>query len=173
MPGRATTSIARRLGGPAARRRRHRRVALALALLAVIAGVLVVAGGSDDDDRGGQPVATGGEPIARVCQLSNTEIATAQRALLRDNDAPGAVEGFLGDAFVDLSRDRSAAIRAVDPPPAPEVLAVLDDFDAVVDAIEDDPAIGVGTDPFVDVDARWEELGLPDCAMGAGTVEPE
>ena len=134
-------------------------------LVAVIAGVLVVAGGTDGDDEP-DPVSVGADPIARVCQLSNDEIATAQRALLRDNDAPGAVEGFLGDAFVDLGRDRAAAIRATDPPPAPEVLAVLDDFDAVVDAIEADPSIGLDRDPFEAVDARWHEIGLDDCMMG-------
>jgi hypothetical protein len=134
--------------------------------------VLWVAGsGTDGDgDRDGGP-AVAADSIAGTCQQSNEQIATARRALLRDNDAPGAVEGFLADAFVDLSRDRSAAIRALEPPPAPEVVAVLDDFDDVIDAIEADPSIGVGSDPFESVDARWRELGLDDCAMGADTVE--
>lgn len=143
---------------------------LALVLLAVIAGVLVVAGSASDDDDDAPPSAAAGAPITRACELSNEEIATAQRALLRDNDAPGAVEGFLADAFVDLSRDRSAAIRATEP--APEVLAVLDDFDTVVDAIEAEPSTAIGVDPFEAVDARWVELGLPACVMGAGTVQP-
>ena len=135
-------------------------------MLLAIGGALVLAGGDDDDSDDGSG-------IAPVCQRSNEEIATAQSALLRDNEAPNAAEIFLGDAFVDLTRDRSAAIRAVEPPPSPEVLAVLDQFDAVVDAIEADPTIGLGSDPFEAVDARWVELGLPDCAIGAGTVAPE
>ena len=132
-------------------------------MLLVIAGVLVLAGGADDGD---EDVSA----IALACQASNEEIATAQSALLRDNDAPDAAEIFLGDAFVDLARDRSAAIRALEP--SPEVLALLDEFDAVVDAIEADPSIGLGADPFEAVDARWVELGLPDCAIGTGTVAP-
>ena len=137
-------------------------------MLAAVGAALLLVG----DDESSDDVATGADPVSRACQRSNDEIATAQRALLRDNDAPGAAEGFLADAFVDLSRDRSAAIRALEPPPSPEVLAVLDDFDAVVDAIEAEPSIGLGRDPFEAVDARWVELGLPDCAIGAGTVAP-
>ena len=167
MAGRASTRIARRLGGPADRRRRHQRVAVALVVLFAIAGALLLVSDGDGDGDGD-------DPISRACQRSNTEIATAQRALLEDNTAPGAAEGFLADAFVDLTRDRSAAIRAVDPRPSPEVVAVLDEFDAVVDAIEADPSIGLGgADPFTDVDARWVDLGLDECAIGGGTVQDE
>jgi hypothetical protein len=136
----------------------------------VLAGVLIVAG-SGNDGGDGEQVDAGADPITLACRRSNEDLATAQRALLGDNDAPGAVEGFLADAFVDLARDRSTAIRATEP--AAEVLAVVDAFDAVVDAIEADPSTGVGTDPFASVDARWQELGLDECAMGAGTVAGE
>ena len=135
-------------------------------VLAVLGAGLVVAGAPDEDDREL-------DGVAAACRASNEEIATAQRALLQDNDAPGAAEGFLGDAFVDLSRDRSAAIRAVRPPPPSEVLALLDEFDAVVDAIEANPSIGIDSDPFAAVDPRWRELGLPDCEIGASTVTAE
>jgi hypothetical protein len=172
VAGSVRTRIARRLGGPTARRRRHRRLALAGVLVVGIALVLLVAGGDDGDDETATPTtALSDDPVVRACQLSNAEIATAQRALLGDNDAPGAAEGFLADAFVDLTRDRSAAIRATQP--SAEVLAVVDDFDAVVDAIEADPTIGLGADPFEQVDEQWQALGLDECMIGGGTVEPE
>jgi hypothetical protein len=178
VAGRASTRIARRLGGPTARRRRHRRAALAGVLVVVVAVVLIVAGSGGGDGDGDDVVAgpsTTGElsddPLIRACQRSNAEIATARAALLRDNDAPGAAEGFLADAFVDLSRDRSAAVRATDP--APEVVEVLDAFDAVVDAIEADPSIGIGVDPFASVNERWRALGLDECIIGGGTVAGE
>jgi hypothetical protein len=139
---------------------------LVVVVLAVLGAGLVVAGSADDGDDLGA--------VAAVCRASNEEIATAQRALLEDNEAPGAAEGFLGDAFVDLTRDRSAAIRSVQPPPPADVLAVLTEFDAVVDAIEADPSIGIERDPFAEVDPQWVALGLSDCQIGAedaGTVE--
>jgi hypothetical protein len=173
VAGSVRTRIARRLGGPTTRRRRHRRLALVGVLVVGIALVLLVAGGGDDGDGETATPTTvlSDDPVARACQLSNAEIATAQRALLGDNDAPGAAEGFLADAFVDLTRDRSDAIRATQP--SAEVLAVLDEFDAVVDAIEADPTIGLGADPFEQVDEQWQALGLDECMMGGGTVETE
>lgn len=174
MAGRAR--IARRLGGPAARRRRHRRFAVGAAIVALVAGVLLVAGGGDDGDGGadgaGPATSLPDDPVARVCVASNAEIGTAQAALLAGNDAPGAVAGFLGDAFVDLARARAEAIRALDPPAAPEVLDLLDDHDAVVGAIEADPeaAAAAPANPFEELNGRWRDLGLAECAIDSGTV---
>ena len=171
MAGSASNRIARRLGGPTARRRRHRRVALVVVLLAVLGAGLVVAGSGDDGDEDDEVAVVDDDPVAAACRASNEEIATAQRALLENNEAPGAAEGFLGDAFVDLTRDRAASIRALAPPA--EVLAVLDEFDAVIDAIEADPSIGVTSDPFAAVDPRWVELGLHDCQIGGASTVPD
>ena len=160
MAGRASNRIARRLGGPAVRRRRHRRVALVVLLVAVLGAGLVAAGSGTDD----APVG-----VAAACRASNEEIATAQRALLDGNAAPGAIEGFLGDAFVDLARDRAAAIRAA--VPSDEILAIVEAHDAVVDAIERDPAAAAGLEnPFTDVNERWRRAGLADCAIDTSTV---
>jgi hypothetical protein len=158
-------TIARRLGGPVARRRRHRRVGALLLVLAVVGAVLVALGsGSDDPDAD--------ERVAAACRRSNEELATAQSALLRDNESPLAPELFLGDAFVDLMRQRADAIRALDPPPSDDVLALLEEHDRVVDAVEADPAAYVFEDPFADLDPRWAEVGLGDCVVIAGTVGP-
>jgi len=167
--------IARRLGGPDARRRRHRRVALLAVVLLGVGGALVLLG-ADDDGPGEQPETAGEVPaelagVAAACRASNVDIGTAQRALLRDNDAPGAVEGFLGDAFVDLTRDRAADIRALDPPP--EVAALVDEHDRIVEAIEDDPAAAVAANPFDALNQLWRELGLGDCAIDSSTVPQE
>ena len=140
-------------------------MAVLAVVLVAVAGVLVVAGSRDDDGD------DGGGDIAAACRASNARIATAQRALLEDNEAPDRFELFLGDAFVDLMRDRSAAIRALEP--SAEVLAVLDEHDAVVDAVEADPETYVFEDPFADVDARWQALELDDCIVVASTVDAE
>ena len=166
--------IARRLGGRGTRRRRHRRFALVAVLLVGVSAILIVAGSGDDGEPEAAPTttaATTDDPVERICLDNAAEIDTARRALLTDNTSPGAVEGFLQNAFVDLARDRSAAIRALQPPVEPDVLAVLDEFDAVVDAVEADPSIGVGANPFQAVDQRWRDVGLGGCAMAGNSVE--
>jgi hypothetical protein len=164
--------IARRLGGPNARRRRHRRVALLVVGLLVLGGVLMLIGDGDGAREPTAPdVPTALVDVAAACRASNEEIGTAQRALLGDNDAPDAIEGFLGDAFVDLTRDRAAAIRAVGPPP--DVVALVDEHDRVVDAVEADPAAAVETNPFDDLNQRWRDLRLGDCAIDSSTVPQE
>lgn len=180
-PGRTTTRIAHRLGGLATRRRRHRRVATAGLVGALVAIVLVIGGSGGDDDTtdaapGSSPTTDTtidpgiDDPILRACYENDRELEVARGALLRGNTAPRAAEEFLADAFVDLMRDRSAAIRAVEPPPSEQVLAVLDEFDAVVDAIEAEPSIGVGADPFVEVNEQWRAVGLDGCIIGSSTV---
>ena len=135
---------------------------MVIVVLAVLGAGLVVAGAPDGDD--GELDAVGA-----ACRASNEEIATAQRALLEGNEAPGAVEGFLGDAFVDLARDRAAAIRATSPPA--DILAIVEGHDAVVDAIEADPGAAAGVEnPFAAVNERWRAAGLVDCAIDASTV---
>lgn len=144
---------------------------LALALLAVGAA-LVLAG--DDGDGDETDVAVVDDPVAQVCRDSNAQIATAQRALLEGNESPEAVVGFFADAFVDLARDRAAAIRAVEPAPTDDVLAVVDEHDTVVDAIEADPGSAAGlSNPFAAVNERWRRLGLADCAIDSSTVREQ
>jgi len=179
----ARSTIARRLGGPDARRRRHRRVAALLGGLLVVALVLLLVApaddGNGDGDGAGEAAATttvpagrGATDVASVCRASNVEIGTAQQALLGGNEAPDAVEGFLADAFVDLTRRRADAIRAADPPPSEAVLALVAEHDAVVDAIEADPAAAASspTNPFEALNRRWRDAGLADCAIDTSTV---
>lgn len=175
MAGRARTRIARRLGGQATRHRRHRRAALVAVLLLGLALVLVVAGSADDSGDGDVGDQLSDDPVIRACQLSNDDIATAQRALLGDNEAAGAVAGFLGDAFVDLGRDRASTLRALDPPPSPEVLALLEQHDQVVDSIEADPdaAAASTANPFEVLNEQWRGLGLAECAIDSSTVPQE
>lgn len=165
------TRIARRLGGPATRRRRHRRVAL-LAALVTTAGVgLFAIGSGERGENGGEEAVTAGDPVAAACRASNEDIGTAQQALLRDNETHAAVVGFFADAFVDLARDRAAAIRAADPPPSAEVLALVERHDAIVDGIEADPETAAGlTNPFDALNEEWRSLGLDDCAIDSSTV---
>jgi hypothetical protein len=130
-------------------------------------GLLLLAPADGDDDVADP------DPIVAACLTSNEEIGTAQRVLVDDAENPAAaVEGFLGDAFVDLMRDRADAVAATDPPG--EVRDVLADQAAVVDAVEADPASAAGeTNPFETVNARWRELGLAACAIDGSTVRSD
>ncbi len=137
------------------------------AVLLVAAAALWWLGG--DDGRAGDGGDTR-QAILTACSASNESIGAAQRALLRGNEAPTAVEGFLGDAFVDLARERASALRALDP--SDEVERVLTEQDAVVDGIEADPAGAAASvdNPFEAVNAQWRALGLSACAIDATTV---
>lgn len=171
--------IARRLGPAAVRRRRHRQFALVGIGVLVVGGVLVVVGG-DDDDTVVVPSTTATvasetdeapASIEAACRANNNEIGTAQRALLSGNESPNAVTEFLADAFVDLNRDRIDALRAAPEAGDGDVTALIDEHDAIVDAIEIDPAsFATEQNPFADLNERWRALGLDDCVIDTSTV---
>lgn len=172
--------IARRLGPAAVRRRRHRQFAVLGIGLLVVAGVLIAVG-RDDDDTVASPSSTATTAAAgddkapasieAACRANNAEIGTAQRALLSGNESPNAVTEFLADAFVDLNRDRIDALRAAPEAGDDEVAALIDDHEAIVDAIEIDPgSFATEQNPFADLNERWRALGLDDCAIDTSTV---
>lgn len=169
--------LADRLGPLEVRRRRHRRLAfVALGVLAV-AAVLVAVGGDDDPGTAGPPTTVGqidrdalaaADSLEEVCTVSNGQLTAAYNALLADNVSPTAARDFLGGAFVDLARLRSDALR--ERVPGADVVAVLDEFDAVVDGVEDDPDAALLANPFEAVNGRWRDAGLGACAIDPTTV---
>ncbi len=163
--------IARRLGGPAARRRRHKRVAMLLAVLLLASVGLTMAGASNGDDEPSANDDQLADPTTAACVASNAEIAMGQRLLIEESDADPeeSVPGFFGNAFVDLMRERERAIADSAPPEG--VRDLLTEQAAVVDAIEADPSGATGmVNPFDEVNQRWRDLGLPDCAIDSSTV---
>jgi hypothetical protein len=102
------------------------------------------------------------ERAAAVCDESADDISVASAQLTSQSTAE-QVAAFLHDTYVPELRERLAALRDLDPPA--EVAAALDDYEDVVDSIGADPAAFAGqtADPFADVDARLDELGLEAC----------
>jgi hypothetical protein len=102
------------------------------------------------------------DEATEVCDRSADEIRVASAQLTPDSTAE-QVAAFLHDTYVPLLRERLAALRDLDPPD--DVAQVLDDYAVVLDSIEADPA-GFSQrvdDPFADVDARLDEVGLQAC----------
>jgi hypothetical protein len=154
-------ALARRLGSRSTRRRRHLKVAVAAALLCAVAGVLLLV---DRGQRAGQP-----DGLAEACTANNREISTAYHALVDAAvDPDAAVEGFLGDAFVDLVRARADAVDALHPrDPVP---GLVDQWRSIADAIEASPADAVTVNPFSAVNDGWRAAGLAACAIDPTTV---
>jgi hypothetical protein len=155
-----------RLGDRAARRRRHRRVAIGgLALLVVGGGLVALA--PDDGD--------GSDPFRRqatsICDDSAAELTDARQAILSADPSDDAAAQFLRTAFVDLSRQRARALRALDPPAgdAARFGDLLDQYEAVLDQVEADPSRFLRLDPFTALNPRWDDFGLPACGSRTGS----
>ncbi|MEY2435794.1 MAG: hypothetical protein QOH64_3434 [Acidimicrobiaceae bacterium] len=103
---------------------------------------------------------------AKVCDDNATaiEVASAQ-ITAQSNEEQVAL--FLKQTLVPLYRTRLDALRALTPPPgdAATIKTLLDDQAKVVDAIEADPNTftKLATDPFAQVDTRWDAYGLTQC----------
>lgn len=146
------------------RRRRHVKVAVGAALLCVVAAVLLLV------DRGTGSSRT---DVDQACVASNEHLATLSNALLgglADGVDPAeAFTGFLQHAFVDFLRQRADEIDALEPPA--DVAALVAEWRSTADAIAADPSSFVSdTNPFADLNDRWAQAGLPDCAIAAATV---
>lgn len=139
------------------------RVAGGAALLVVIAlGLLLLA----PDDSGDAFHAE----ASAICDASAAEIDTARGAILDTESSDDAAAHFLRTAFVDLSRQRLAALRALDPPTddADDYRRLLDEYESVLDRIEAEPETFVRRDPFADLNPQWDAFGLPACGSRSG-----
>jgi hypothetical protein len=105
-----------------------------------------------------------------ICEEGNARLDTLAEEVeggLEDNEpAEDLLEDFAGQ-FVDEVRGQVEAIRELDGPGdlEDELNPVLDDADGILDQIEEDPSVFTSEgDPFEDVNARLDELGLTECA---------
>jgi hypothetical protein len=86
---------------------------------------------------------------------------------LEDNEPAEELLDDFAAQFVDEVRGQVAAIRELDGPGEleDELNPVLDDADDILDQIDEDPSVFTSErDPFEDVNARLDEIGLTECA---------
>ena len=159
------------------------RMLIPLVILAAL-GALAVAGcGGDDDtttDTTGATGATGVSGTAltqdewvkqadAICAAGDKEInAAGQEAFGNGQPSQDEIEQFANDTLIPNVQSQLDAIRALTPPEeiADEVSSFLDDANAALDEIRDDPSLVAASgadDPFADVNAQAREFGLTEC----------
>jgi len=160
------SGIARALGGPAARRRRHRRFVLLAVVLLLVAGALVVLG---DDDAEDGDAGTGTTEAAETFGTAAEACTAFEQRLLDEFElsfpegapTPEAEAEYLSRAFADTTGELVETLRSLDPPGAG---AAIDELDALVQQLRENPTIGVGANPFAAAVApAFDAAGLPEC----------
>ncbi|HEX6116527.1 MAG TPA: hypothetical protein VFY99_05460 [Solirubrobacterales bacterium] len=165
---------------------------LSMLLAVVLTTGLVAAGCGDDDDEtttsstttttegtSGATGATGAEVSEEraalieeadaICEQGDKEIdAEAQEVFGNSNQEPPASEqeAFVEDTVVPNIQDQLDQLSELDPPEedAEEFQGIIDDAQAALDEVADDPSvIGSGDDPFTEVNRRAQEFGLTAC----------
>ncbi len=167
------------------------RVRISMAVVATAVGLLVAGCGDDEEststtttttEASGASGATSGsgsgllpaefiEQADAICKAGDPAIEKAFRSLGNPSEASEAeIESVITDRVVPEIRSQIEAIRQLDAPSegAEELTTFLDDADAVVDEIEDDPSLlfegSPQGNPFEDVNKQADELGLQECA---------
>lgn len=150
-------------------------VALAFALLGTACG----------DDDGDRLTASEFEAQANsICAEANDEVDAAAAELFGDLDpnetsSPAEVEAFVDDIIVPNLRRQLDEIDALDPPEdlANEVEDLIAVAESTIDEIDDmsgDEFLGLfqtGEDPFAEMNAKANAIGLLQC--GDGVTEEE
>ena len=163
------SGIARALGGPAERRQRHRRFVLVAVVLLLVAGALVVLGGDDGEDRDDGDAPTGTTEAVETFATAAEACTAFEQRLLDEFElsfpegppTPEAEAEYLSHAFADTTEELVAALRSLDPAGAEPA---VDELDALVQQLRDDPSIGVGVNPFAArVAPAFDAAGLPEC----------
>ena len=158
------------------------RLLIPFALLAAL-GALAVAGCGGDDDTSsttGTSGASGASGTAltqdewakqadAICATADKEVdATGRELFGNEQPSQDQIDEFVSDTVVPSIQGQLDAIRALTPPEdiADEVTAFLDDANAALDEVRDDPSLVSaegGDSPFADVNATAKELGLQEC----------
>ena len=147
-----------------------RRIVL-IAVLCV--GACVLAGCGDDDDALSEQ-----EFLAQgnaICAAGNERLDAAFEDLdLEEGEEPSAeqIEALLVDVFLPDVQSQIDDVRALEPPDelADAVDEFLDNAQATLDELEqqaaDDPSsvFSGDEDPFAEVNAQANEIGLTECA---------
>jgi hypothetical protein len=140
-------------------------------LVAALAAALIAAGcgGDDDDDDIADRAALIQEADA-ICAEGDREIdAEAQDVFggAQQEPPPAEQEAFVEDTVIPNIQDQIDQLRELDPPDedADEFTAILDEAQAALDELEQDPAafVGGGQNPFAEVNQMAREFGLEEC----------
>ncbi len=158
------------------------RLLIPFAILAAL-GALAIAGCGDDDETttSGATGATGvaGAPLTEaefvsqandICTTGDKAINQAGNELFGGQQPTEAeVEQFANDVLIPSIQGQIDAIRALAAPEeiANDVTTFLDDAEAALDEVRDDPSLLQASDnagPFADVNDQADALGLTECA---------
>jgi len=159
------------------------RLLLPFAILAAL-GALVVAGCGDDEETSSTTGTSGASGVSGVA-LTEDEFLTQANEICSTGDKaldeaaketfgggqPSAaeIEQFADDFVVPSIEIQIDGIRALTPPEeiAADVTTFLDDAEAALDEVRDDPSLlqeSNNAGPFADVNEQADALGLTDCA---------
>ncbi len=161
------------------------RLLIPFALLAAL-GALAVAGCGGDDETTEATTESGASGVTgtaltqeewatqadAICAAGDKEINAAGNELFgAQQPSEAEIEQFANDVLVPSIQGQLDAIRALTPPEdiADDVTVFLDDANAALDEIRDDPSLVAVSDsesPFADVNAQADELGLTKCGDG-------
>jgi hypothetical protein len=148
------------------------RLLIPLALLAA-GGALAVTGCGDDDETTTSASLTEDEFVSQaneICATGDKEIdAVARETFTGQEPSDAEVEQFATDVVIPSIQGQIDAIRALTPPEeiAGDVTTFLDDAEAALAEVEDDPLLLQASDnagPFADVNDQADALGLTECA---------
>jgi hypothetical protein len=159
-----------------------------LTLFTIIAalGALAIAGCGDDDDTSSTTGASGASGITgtaltqdqwvqqadAICAAGDKETDAAAEELFGGQQPTQAeIEQYATDVLIPSIQGQIDAIRALTPPEeiADDVTTFLDDADAALDEVRDDPSLIAASDnagPFEEVNQEAKALGLQECGGG-------
>jgi hypothetical protein len=159
------------------------RLLIPFAILAALGAIFVAGCGGDDDTSSttGTSGASGvsGAPLTEdefvaqgnaICAAGDKEVnAALEDAFNGQKPTPAEVEQAANDTIIPSIQGQIDAIRALTPPEdiADDVTTFLDDAEAALDQVRDDPQVLLGNDnagPFADVNDEADALGLTKCA---------
>ena len=149
---------------------------LTVLLVTISLALLGAACGGDDDEGGG-----GGEPLSQeefvaqgneICEEGDTKTEAAFEERFGDaQEEPAAdeVEDFIRDDIIPVIQTQIDDLRDLTPPEdlQEDFDKMLDDAETALGEVEDasgEEILNEEEDPFADVNAQAEELGLTACA---------
>jgi hypothetical protein len=149
----------------------------ALLLAGALATGLIAAGcgGGDDDNGDDNGATTAAETLSKsefvqeanqICKEGNDELDQAGQSLGQSSNEED-LKTFITETLVPNIQGQIDQIRALGIPEADqeEVNAILDDAEADLSKVKDDPSIVIqNQDPFTDVNKRLDDYGLTECA---------
>jgi hypothetical protein len=146
-----------------------RRNLIFLLICFAATGLIATGCGGGGDDAGGD----GGTTQSKEEFLAQgNQICSEGNAALNASDGPAdqsqeSLDAFVADTLVPNIQGQIDDLRDLDPPDegADEINSILDDAQADLDEIAADPS-SVGDNSFSDVQSRFKDFGLTECASG-------